>query len=315
MTAAGDEPSPARERSAPEPSVRAREQIIARWLLLGALLAGIALMLAAALRPVLAPAAAPLDAVAMVNGAPITWLELQSALAAVEADRAHAEPLDRADAERLRARLIDEELLFQYALETDLARHEPTTRKLIIQNAVDLIVREVDAMAPERAEMEAFLAENPGLAAPRPHMRLEHFAVADPPEAARARAFLDQGGAFGEAASRFGDPGGVILPGGFLDQAKLADYLGAQAAAQIASLEAGDMAGPLFLAPDGSGRRVGHFVLIVETAAPQPLSEQERLAQAEIMWRSIERDRRLAQTLERLRAGAEIELGALPAMR
>lgn len=278
---------------------------LARPLALLAVALGVAAMLAGALRPGVAPSE-PLDRTASVNGAPITVLELETAAAAVTADRSAPRPLTRAELDGLRQRLIDEELLFQYALESGLARHDGDLRKRIVQAAVELIVREVEALAPTDAELEAFLADNPGLVQRDERVLAEHFVVTGGADAAAAaRRFLAEGGDFEEAARRFGDPAAAALPRALLNQAKLSDYLGVHAGAVVA-LEPGDIAGPL--GEEGKA----HFVLMLGREQAAPLTHAERLAQADAMWRSIERDRRLEAMVERLRAQADIDLARLP---
>ena len=63
---------------------------------------------------------------------PVRWLR---AIQAVETDR--GAPLDGISRRAILQRLIDEELLFQHAIDSGLARNDPGLRKTLIAGLVD----------------------------------------------------------------------------------------------------------------------------------------------------------------------------------
>jgi hypothetical protein len=69
---------------------------------------------------------------AEVNGSPITHVTYQRALALVSKDR--REPMELADRQLVMQRLIEAELLVQFATQNNLARLNPRLRSAILQS-------------------------------------------------------------------------------------------------------------------------------------------------------------------------------------
>jgi len=134
-----------------------------RWLAAGAL-AGVALAALALLRggepaaPGTAPAPPEGDAVAWVDGEPISREAFARLAAQVARQRGDLE-LDAAARGELLERLIDEELLLREGLALGLARREPTARRAIVSAVVEGIGAEGGGAEPEPAALEALYAE------------------------------------------------------------------------------------------------------------------------------------------------------------
>jgi hypothetical protein len=141
-------------------AARARRRLVA-----GAL-AGVALAAFALLRgdEPLGPQAATTattpdgDAVAWVDGEPISR-EAFARLAAAVARQRGALELDDAARRELLERLIDEELLLREGLALGLARREPTARRAIVSAVVEGIGAEEGGGEPDTAALEALYAE------------------------------------------------------------------------------------------------------------------------------------------------------------
>jgi hypothetical protein len=133
-----------------------------RWLAAGAL-AGVALAALALLRgqpaaPDAAPAPPDGDAVAWVDGAPISREAFARLAAQVARQRGDLE-LDAAARGELLERLIDEELLLREGLALGLARREPTARRAIVSAVVEGIGASGGGAEPDRAALEALYTE------------------------------------------------------------------------------------------------------------------------------------------------------------
>ncbi len=101
--------------------------------------------------------ALPEDAVAVVNGRAISTQEYQRAIEAVTADR--RDSINAALRERVLDRLIDEELLVQYGLSSELAARDPRVRTNLSSAVIDLVVTQAEHNADtSEAALVAFYA-------------------------------------------------------------------------------------------------------------------------------------------------------------
>jgi hypothetical protein len=166
------------------------------WLLAGGMLAG----------------AAPADdAVAWVNGRPITSESYENALRAVAADRKTG-ALREGDRERVLERLIDQELLVDRAIELGLHERDPQIRNQLATAMIDFLVRraEDEARAADEAELRTFYEAQ--------QFRFER--------AVQYRVAV-------EGAA-------VPLPDGFLLQKEIEQRLGPSTARKVAELQTGE---------------------------------------------------------------------------
>ena len=135
------------------------------WLVAGAVL-GIAVAAASlvhggAAKPIAARAAADAsDAVARVNGEPITRDSMARFANAIAHSRGRLE-LDDDERRRVLARLVDEELLFQRGLALGMDRSEPSARRAIVSAMMDSLTAD-NTREPTREELEQLLRDDPG---------------------------------------------------------------------------------------------------------------------------------------------------------
>jgi len=253
----------------------------ARRLLLAGAVAGIAL----AAYGVLGSgddAAAPPDAIALVNGQALSRESFARFSAAVAAER-RTTTLDASEQRRLLDRMIDEELLLQRGIALGLDRYEPSARGAIVSALVASVTADAETGEPDEATLREFHAKNAGRfgSGPRLAVDVAFVAVANRAEAlARERAEtlarrLRAGEDFATLNAELGDAPVAQLPSGELDLDTLRDYLGPTAARAAAELAVGEVAGPV----RGS---TGYTVLVLrgrraeETAPFESVREQVR---------------------------------------
>jgi peptidylprolyl isomerase len=270
--------------------------------------AGLGLAALGVLRRPAPPASDLGDAVARVNGRPIPRGEYERALSAVAAARRDGavEPWQRA---HVLARLIDEELLVQRALELGIAARDPRVRADLAAAMVDLVVArgEEVARAPSEVDLREFYARHRDLFRPPPLVALEQaFFRVDPgtdafarARAMAARARLTAGV---PAAAIASDPPPIQLPREPLPPAKLWDYLGPTVTRAAVALTPGQVSEPL---RSQSGYHVLRALDRRAGEAPPFVAVRERVR---IEYGRRAGDERLRRFLEERRAEADIQI-------
>jgi parvulin-like peptidyl-prolyl isomerase len=225
---------------------------VARGLLVLGAIAGVALAGFGVVRSGGSDTAAPADAIALVNGQPLSRESFARFTAAIAAER-RSTTLDVEEQRRLLGRMVDEELLLQRGIALGLARYEPTARGSIVSALIASVTADAETGEPDEAALRAFYAENRGRFGSGPRLRVDvaFVAAAGRPEAlARERADalvrrLRAGEDFAAVRGELGDPTVAVLPEGALDLDTLRDYLGPTAARAASELGVGEVAGPV----------------------------------------------------------------------
>ncbi|MFM7144039.1 MAG: peptidyl-prolyl cis-trans isomerase [Alphaproteobacteria bacterium] len=255
-----------------------------------------------------ADAAPAPDAVATVNGVPISRADYVRALEAMSRDRRDASDTD--DRKRILDRLIDEELLLQRGVELGLVRRDAKVRNDVVAAVIDTAVGDAASSEPTADEVAAFYRDNAWFFAAPGRMRARDVfvkvATADDEPAARKRADeitarLRAGEDFATVA-RAGDEPAAPLPDAMLPPAKIVEYLGPTASRGALALSPGQVADPA-RSSDGF-----HVVLVVERDQGDvpPLDEVESLVRSEIRRRRGEDS--LRAYLDGLRAKASVRV-------
>ena len=282
---------------------------MARGLLVLGTLAGVALAGWGVVRSGSGDAPAPADAIALVNGQPLSRESFARFTAAIAAER-RSTTLDTAERRRLLERMIDEELLLQRGIALGLDRYEPTARSSIVSALIASVTADAEVGEPDEATLRAFHAENQGRFGSGPRLRVDvaFVAAAGRPEAlARDRAEalarrLRAGEDFAAVRSELGDTSVAALPGGALDLDTLRDYLGPTAARAASELEVGQVAGPV----RGSA---GYFVLLLrERLAEQPAPFEALREQVRAEYLRSRGENALRDYLVGLQENAEIRI-------
>jgi parvulin-like peptidyl-prolyl isomerase len=291
-----------------EPAAKDRRR--ARWLLgLGAAV-GLALAASNLLSAPAGPGLPP-GTVARVNHVIIRSDEYERLLAALASDR--RTPLDAEDRQHVLDRLIEEELLVQYALELGLTRTDRRVRADLVSAVLASVNAAADGSEPSDAELERFYAENRDYFAwpPRVHVRdvflASGSANGDAAErAALAAARLRAGQPIEQVRRELGDTALAPAPDAPLPAAKLREYLGPTALSAALALEPGAVSDPV---ETPQGYLVLQLVARSESAAP-PLAEVEPQVRTEMRRRAG--DRLLRERLDELRADADVRVAPSP---
>jgi parvulin-like peptidyl-prolyl isomerase len=241
------------------------------------------------------------DAAAIVNDVAVPRASLERARVRLAGDGG-AESRDA-----VLARLVDEELLVQRALEIGLVDADAAVRKALVRAAIDAALREAADRAPSEDALRALHAASSALFARPRRVRVRAISFRDAPvsdtserRAAEAVTAIAGGLAFGDAAERFGDRPGLPLPDDPLPEAALRRALGPTLADAALALPPGGVSTPV-----RAGGGV-HLLTLVEEqpARPVPFDEVRERVAAE--WRRREGEAALASLLSRLRAQARI---------
>jgi hypothetical protein len=278
----------------------------ARWLLAAGAAAGIALAASGLVRGAAFPGSAlAAGEVARVNGVPIRVEELDRLVAALEADK--RSPLAEEDRTRVLDRLVEEELLVQRAVEVGLVDSEPGVRKALVQALIDSIVAEAESEEPEPETLRRFYDEHREYFSGSERYRVERLVFRPRPagpspeeRAGEARRALEAGEPAETVRGRLADEALVLLPDVRLPAAKLREYLGSEAF------------GAVLAAPPGSWALTGlgsdglQLLRIAERVGGEPPPYEKVEAQVAAEWRRQQSDRALRETLDFLRASADV---------
>jgi parvulin-like peptidyl-prolyl isomerase len=279
------------------------------FLAIGALL-GLALAVGEILRPGVGAERPPADAIALVNGRPLSREDYERTLRALATDRRAG--LDADDERRVLDRLIEEELLLQNGEELGLLRRDARVRGDLVAAVIDTITAGSAAREPTAAELAAFYAENGDRFAMPGRARIGQLLVAvrpgDSDDAARTRAEraaarLRSGEDFAVVAAELGDAPIAPVPDTLLPPAKLREYLGPTAARVALALDAGEVSDPVRSSQ-------GYNVLVSrerDISTVPPLDEVREQVRAE--WQRRSAERALREYLDELRARAHIVTG------
>jgi hypothetical protein len=247
-------------------------------------------------RPGPATALSP-DAVATVNGVAVSRADFEQALAGVASDRRSG--LRAGDAERVLARLVDEELLLQRALALGLVRREPRVRGQLVSTMIDTVLAEAGSREPTEQELRRFYDEHHEYFAQAGRVRIVHRAVPGTDPAAR-----EQAAALAAALERGVTPppstNVVTAPEALLPASKLEQYLGPMVLQAALTLPVGGTSQPI---ASTGGYHVVHVVEREDDVVP-PFETVRAAVRAEVVRRQGETA--LREYLERLRGEADI---------
>jgi hypothetical protein len=280
-----------------------------RWLTAAAVVGGTIGLLTALVgvaQPRLGDAGMSPTAVAMVNGEAVREESLMRALTMLATDRrAPAEPIARRE---VLARLIEEELLVQRALELGLVRSDASVRRALVRAMIDAIVLEASSVQIDEARLRQFFEQNRERFA-RPatvdaeRVLLRSRGQGDDVEArASAVVKLLRAGADADyVRGAHGDEALVPMPAGPLVLAELREYVGPAIAQRLSESRNGDVVGPM---DDGNGSLVVLRVRAVEAALVPEFSTNRELVEA--VYRKERTDGAMRAYLSRLRDRAAI---------
>ena len=239
------------------------------------------------------------DAIAVVDGVAIPRSVYDTAIEGLAS--AKRNPLTDEERREALERIIDEELLLRRAIKLGLPESDPPSRKALVNAMLQLSVADAAKLEPTDAELATFYAERPKMIAPQPLLKVRavSFDNANAAGIAKFKAALDAGRPFEPSV---GGTGGelVLLPGGPVIPAKVAEYAGASIRDAALGLTAGQTSTPIEI-----GRRVVFVHLIERFEAPPPPLEEVRAVVAD-EWRKRATEKAFEDYLKGLRATARI---------
>lgn len=233
----------------------------------------------------------PAGAAAEVGTQAIGREQWQRAVQAVENDRGRA--LDAAQRRAVLDRLIDEELLFQHALDSGLVRDDPGLRKTLVAALIDATT--AGGAVDERAA-RALFERDPGYFAAQPRLQVAAAGIAAGAAPANTDALRDA--LLADAALPHGFER-IPLADDALPLAQIAQRLGGSAAAALHRAGIGELVGPI--------AQGGMQVYAVLRARYADAVRYEDVAEAvRTEWRRRAAETALAALLDELRGDATI---------
>lgn len=218
-------------------------------------------------------------AVARINGHAISAHDLNLALEAMAADSRNPLPGD-ARAHAL-SRLIDEELLFQRAIELDLPRNASTIRRSVVIAMIDAVIARADR-EPQEAELIALFEAEPERFGGEPRLQVEW-------ESAPA------------GTSDFRRPP-AHPPARLMSATDLRRYLGEDLTLAALTLQRGETSDLIAI-----GDRIHRLHLTDRVMPPPPDFDRQREAVL-ALWRERAQEAALESYLADLRADADIAI-------
>lgn len=279
-----------------------------RWLVVAAIIGGTLGLLTtfvAVAQPHLGDAGTSSDAVAVVNGEVVRKDALMRALTMVAGDRrANAEPMARGE---VLARLIDEELLVQRALELGFVRSDASVRRTMVRAMIDSIALEAESEQIDEAQLLQFFEDNSERFSRPASVDAERVLLRSRGEGddvnARASAVVQllRAGADVEYVRRkHGDEAPAPMPAGSLLLSELREYVGPAIAQRLSESRNGDVVGPI----ESNGSLVVMRVRAIEAAVVPDFNANHELV--EVAYRKHRVDESVRAYLSRLRDRASI---------
>jgi hypothetical protein len=283
-----------------------------RWLVVG-VIAGAAIAAATLVRggapnATRATASVPSEAVAVVNGKPVTRDALARFTGAIARERGRLE-LDPAEQRRILDRLIDEELLLQHGIALGLDRSEPSARRAIVSAVIDTLTT-AEMRDPDRSDLEAFYRDYGKTLARAGAVQVEVAfvpvgAIAEDDAKQRASEIARRARA-GESLAALGQPLDPPLAAGPTNFDVLRDRFGNVVVQALAHLAPGEISDPV-RAMDG------YWVTRLVAREPDVVPPLDDVADAvQQAWVQHEHDALLTREIERLRNQADVTITDAP---
>jgi hypothetical protein len=281
------------------------------WLWLGAA-TGLGLAIASLAKPANnRTGRVPADAVALVNGEPISRVDYAIALQKLHASVEAQTATDAPNAQVALDTLIGEELMLEYAQRLGLARSDPGARQALLSAVFSAERAAADAREPTPEELASLYASTRTSYARTGKLHVRQLVVRARTRAERAEArqraeqaalLLQSGTSMSELRAQFEAVGEPQLPDQPLSAAALRSALGPIAAAVAMRLEPGQTSAIL-----GEGDSLRILQLIDAQPTEIPTLEEIR-PQLIARFRQHAGDQAIARRLVELRKGAVIRI-------
>lgn len=239
------------------------------------------------------------DLVAVVNGKAISEDKFLSHLQSLASDKKDA--LEAADREYILQRIIEEELLVQRGLEVGLLDSDKRSRAAVVNAMIGMATADAEATLPSEKDLVNFYQDNTAYFVPSARLRVRQLLFKNQDQAQEAYQRLQKGEAFGLVGQELGVKPVLQIPDSLLPPAKLREYIGPSALAQLQKQPVG------FLTPPHAvGQYFRLLVIVGVHDAPAPALDAIH-AQVEAEYRRRQGDEALRDYLQWLKSRADIE--------
>jgi hypothetical protein len=240
--------------------------------------------------------------IALVNGRPIDRNVFETMYSALNDERTRGDR-PAVDADTVLARMIEEELLVQRAVELGLPYSDKITRGYLIQNMLNLISKEASNLTPDTIVLKKFYDQNQAQFTKSARIAVQFSYTRGEDEISRQKAIGRKtawesmnGTAFLDA-----DDLPLSIPKGYLSFTNLANYIGTVYAEQFSALAVGELSDPV---PYLKGWLTGKVIGRKQTPPPEFEAIEKQVLMA---YRKARADDAVKEYLEDLKRSAEIE--------
>lgn len=234
--------------------------------------------------------------VSKVNGELISEDTFQQYLSALEYDKKNQ--LTKVDREHVLDRMIEEELLLQQGLKTEIYKRDPAIRNKIILSVIESITSQGESEEVSDKKLKEFYQEHRSRFLTQDHYKLLAYKVS-----ANGKSFSTLLKNHGEkkAMKMVSNVEKLSVPLGLLPKSRLGSYLGEKLVLKLSSMENGSISQTLQV---GSSHYVINLIDKVE-ASLRPFNEVKSLV--EFAYRKNKKDRTLNRYLKKLKGQGDIQ--------
>jgi len=242
------------------------------------------------------------NVIALVNGRPIDRSVFDTMYSTLNDERTRGNR-PSIDADTVLARMIEEELLVQRAVELGLPYSDKITRGYLIQNMLNLISKEASNLTPDESVLKKFYKKNQPQFTKSARIAVSFVYVRDEDERSQQTALNIKSAweAMEGASVPEGDELPISIPKGYLSLTKLANYIGTAYTEKFLALEAGSVSDPVSYL---NGWLIGKVTGKKQAPAPEFETIENQVLMA---YRKARADDAVKEYLEELKRSAEIE--------
>ena len=180
----------------------------------------------------------PDDVVAIVNDKIIPTEKYQIVLELIANDKRN--DLTKEDKKMALDRIIEEELLVQYAYQNGFLEADDLLRKSIVRSVVDSIVEQAIAVMPKEKDLRLFFSENSSFFTIDEQFRIVIFSSKNEDDIKKAKRIWEESYDTKLLFSSIGTVGKMDLPSGFISKMRLGNLIGPLLRELVLSLRVGE---------------------------------------------------------------------------
>ena len=242
----------------------------------------------------------PPDTLVTVNGYPLTQSALRNAEKRIQPNS--SDPMNPDDRELLLQRLIDDELMLQYAEDLGIFTTDPGIRKLLVRSSIDSIVEDSRSKPISDQQLRAFYEDHKSVFQRPSRIHIKVASFLNPKIAKDTGEIIKKEVPF-ELAIAETKTGEIInIPSLLLPEHVLRRYLGSKLTAVALSLSENQISLPITI------DEFTYLIYVLEKEPEQQLSFDDSRLQVTSEYRSRHRQNALIDALTHLRNHADIRV-------